>query len=259
MGAEASIPDLYRAERILCVQPHYDDNDLSAGGTIAALRDKGATVIYLTVTDDLVGVTDPTLPDEEAAARLKKEQEDAGAIIGVGEQYWLGYPDAGRYDYYGLRQRIIRYIRLLQPDFVFTVDPWLPYETHQDHIRTGLAVAEAVYLQKFVRLLVDTEVDRHYEPYDVTGIVFYDTCNPNVIVNISAYRERKHRAVDVYRTQFTPENMASLHTRLDSLEREWAQDRGFTHAEAFKVLTPAQLHGGATIRMMMAATSQVIT
>lgn len=248
---QISIPDLYQAKKVLCVQPHYDDNDIAAGGTIAALHDGGAMIIYLTVTDDLVGVIDPSLPDEVAAARLKNEQEEAGAIIGVSEQYWLGYPDAGQYDYYKLRQHIIKYIRLLRPDFVFTVDPWLPYEAHQDHIRTGLAVAEAVYLQGFVRLPSDSEVDRNYEPYDITGIAFYDTHRPNVIFDISEHRKRKHRAVDVYRTQFSSEDMARLHDHLDSLEREWAKGRDFSHAETLKVLTPRQLHGGATVKMVM--------
>ena len=28
-------PDLFQARRILCIQPHYDDNDIAAGGTLA--------------------------------------------------------------------------------------------------------------------------------------------------------------------------------------------------------------------------------
>ena len=50
--------ELRDARSILCIQPHYDDNDLGAGGTIAALHDAGCQVVYLTVTDDLVGVKD---------------------------------------------------------------------------------------------------------------------------------------------------------------------------------------------------------
>ena len=49
-------PDLLSARKLLAIQPHYDDNDISAGGTIAALVERGAEVFYLTVTDDLVGV-----------------------------------------------------------------------------------------------------------------------------------------------------------------------------------------------------------
>ena len=29
------IPDLFQARRVLCIQPHYDDNDIAAAGTLA--------------------------------------------------------------------------------------------------------------------------------------------------------------------------------------------------------------------------------
>jgi LmbE family N-acetylglucosaminyl deacetylase len=252
------LPDLLQAKRVLCIQPHYDDNDLSAGGTISRLHDSGTRIMYLTVTDDLVGVVDPSLSDEEAGALLRKEQLEAGAIIGVDEQYWLGYPDAGQYSHYELRQRIIQYMRMLRPDFVFTVDPWLPYEAHQDHIRTGLAVAEAVYLQRYVRLSVDDKSDRDYQPYDISAIVFYDTNQPNVFSDISTYKDRKHQAVDHYKTQFTPQATARLHEQLDDLAREWAVEKDHFYAEALKIVTPAQLHGGGTVRMLLARREPVL-
>ena len=51
-------------------------NDLGAGGTVARLRAAGCRVAYLTVTDDLLGVLDPDLPDAEArkVAALQTEQ-----------------------------------------------------------------------------------------------------------------------------------------------------------------------------------------
>ncbi len=123
------------ARRVLCVQPHYDDNDLGAGGALAALHDAGTELIYLTVTDDLMGLVDASLPDEAAAAQLKAEQSAAGAIIGVDQQIWLDYPDAGEYSGVDLRRRIIQAIRSLRPDWLITCDPWLPYEAHRDHQR----------------------------------------------------------------------------------------------------------------------------
>ena len=76
-------PDVYAAQRILAIQPHYDDNDIAAGGALAALAKGGAEIYYLTVTDDLIGVIDEKLSPEEAAAQLKAEQIQAGEIIGV--------------------------------------------------------------------------------------------------------------------------------------------------------------------------------
>jgi LmbE family N-acetylglucosaminyl deacetylase len=237
-------PDPQAAKRILAIQPHYDDNDIGAGGALAALAAAGAEVDYLTVTDDLVGVLDASLSDEEATAQLRGEQERAGAEIGVRRQYWLGFPDAGDYDYYALRREIIRHIRMLRPDFLFSVDPWLPYESHGDHLKTGRAVTEAALLYGFPRLATDAEVDRSYEPHALTGIALYFTLAPNHVLDISATRERKHRAIDAYRTQLTPETLDLLHRGLDFKEREWAQGKGFSHGEALKVLGTGQLHCG---------------
>jgi len=168
-------PDIYTAKRILAIQPHYDDNDGAAGGTLAALAQRGAEIHYLTVTDDLIGVIDDSLSPEAAAAQLKAEQLQAGEIIGVTDQYWLGYPDAGKYDYFDVRRDLIKYIRIVRPDFIFTCDPWMPYEAHTDHVLTGKAAAEAAILYGMTRLKTTPEVDAQFEPFDLLGIVFYAT------------------------------------------------------------------------------------
>jgi LmbE family N-acetylglucosaminyl deacetylase len=234
--------DLHKAKRILCIQPHYDDNDLGAGGTLAALSVAGAVLFYLTVTDDLVGVIDSRLPNAEATSQLRAEQRAAGAIIGVRDHAWLDFPDAGAFDYFELRRQVIGTIRRLRPDFLFTCDPWLPYEAHYDHIRTGMAVAEASFLQSMIRLPSDPEIDRSYQPYEITGVVFYFTHTPNTTIDISAFQERKHRAIDCYRTQFTLEGMAELHRALEAEERLVGQGAGFQYGEALKVVRPADLH-----------------
>jgi N,N'-diacetylchitobiose non-reducing end deacetylase len=230
------------ARRVLCVQPHYDDNDIAAGGTLAALHDRGVEIYYLTVTDDLIGVLDPLLSDEAAAAQLKCEQFAAGEIVGVKNHEWLGQPDAGDYNYFSLRLQVIRAIRQYHPDFVFTCDPWLPYEAHRDHIQTGLAVAEASYLHSMPRLKTDPAVDSQYQPYTLRGVAFYFTRTPNTVVSISTYRGRKRRAVRCYQAQFSPAGMDILLQNLETEERRVANGQPFEYGEAFKVLRPEQLH-----------------
>lgn len=235
-------PDLSTARRVLAVQPHYDDNDIAAGGTLAALADAGAELHYLTVTDDLVGVLDASLDDAEARARLRAEQERAGAAIGVAAHYWLDYPDAGDWSQHDLRREVIRHVRLVRPDFLFTVDPWLPREAHGDHLKTGRAVAEAALLYRFPRLRTEPAVDRRYEPHDLAGVAFYFTSEPNTVYDVSATRERKERALGAYRAQFTAESLEGLQRLLESAERRCAADRPFSHGEPLRVLAPAQLH-----------------
>jgi LmbE family N-acetylglucosaminyl deacetylase len=162
----------------------------------------------------------------------------------VSEHYWLGYPDADWYDELELRNSIIKYIRLVRPDFIFTTDPWLPYDAHRDHICTGLAVSEAVLLYGLKRLSVDPQVDAAYEPHEVEGIVYCFTQAPNTFVDISQHCKKKHQALDICRAQFTEEDMARLHQILDLKEREFTEGRGFSHAEPLKGLQPVQLHAG---------------
>jgi LmbE family N-acetylglucosaminyl deacetylase len=111
-------PDLTTGKRILAVQPHYDDNDIAVGGTLTSLVENRVELYYLTVTNDLIGVVDINLMDEAATERLKAEQSQAGEIVGEKEQFWIGYPDAGQYDYFELRMGIIQHIRMLKPDFI---------------------------------------------------------------------------------------------------------------------------------------------
>lgn len=237
-------PDIYQARKILSVQPHYDDNDIGAGGTLALLHDRGVEIIYLTVTDDMMGVLDISLSDEAAADQLKREQVKAGEIIGVSKHYRLDYPDAGAYDYYELRRQIIRTIRLVKPDLLFAPDPWLAYEAHRDHVLTGQAAAEATMLYGLPRLPSDPAVDATYSLHEVLGIAFYYTDDPNTIVNISPVHEKKKEAVRCYQSQFSTEDMARLLMVLDAKERITAERCEFPLAEGLKVMHPLQLHCG---------------
>ena len=239
------IPNIFDARCILCVQPHYDDNDMAVAGTLTQLAKRGAQIIYLTVTDDLMGVTDVSLSDEAAAEALKHDQFAAAKIVGVKEQYWLGYPDAGDYDYFAVRRDLLKYLRLLKPDFVFTVDPWLTYEGHRDHIQTGLATAEAVMFTSLTKIASsDPEVDSAYEEHEIQGIAFYHTREPNYISDISSAWEDKIDAVRCYETQFSPEGMNRRVALLEKKSIQMAQGQSFERGEPLKVLNTSALHVG---------------
>lgn len=238
-------PDIFQAQRVLCIQPHYDDNDIGAAGTLVRLQQNGTELFYLTATDDLMGVVDHSLSDEEAARALKRDQFAAGKIVGVQEQFWLGHPDAGEYNYFALRRDFLKYIRMLQPDFVMTVDPWLTYEAHHDHIQTGLAAAEAVMFAGLTKIpSSDSNIDASYNPHDIKGIIFYHTREPNQILDISDSWEAKLAAVRCYEAQFTQQEMNQLVTALDAKSQQVAAGEAFKRGEALKVLHTSALHCG---------------
>ena len=238
-------PNLFQAKRILCIQPHYDDNDIAAAGILTQLARNGAELFYLTATDDLMGVVDTSLSDEAAASALKRDQYAAGKIVGVKEQYWLGYPDAGEYNYFDLRRDFLKYIRLLKPDFVFAPDAWLTYEGHRDHIQTGLAAAEAVMFAGLTKIASsDPAVDAAYEPHAIDGIALYFTREPNFIADISSVWEEKVEAVRCYEAQFDPHDMDELVTALDAKSHQVAAGQSFPRGEPLKVLHTSALHCG---------------
>lgn len=237
------MPELARARCVLAVQPHYDDNDLGAGGTLAALADAGARIVYLTVSDDQLGVRDAHLDAHDASRRMRAEQREAGRRIGVAHHLWLDLPDAGDWDRLELRRALIRTLRAERPDFLFAPDPWLPYEAHPDHVRTGLAAAEACLLFDSPRLSSgDPALDAAYQPHALAGIAFYFSAAPNSYFAIAQTRERKHRAIDAYATQLDGPRLAEIHAMLDAKERSWGVRCGATHGEAFKLLSPRHLH-----------------
>jgi LmbE family N-acetylglucosaminyl deacetylase len=202
-----AVPDLLEARNVLCVQPHYDDNDIAVGGTLARLHELGARVTYVTVADDLLGVLDPELPDEAARPQLRGEQAAAGQHIGVAEQHWLDRPDAGRWDAIDLRDDLIRIMRRVRPDPRLRLDP-----------------------------------DEPFEPHAISAVAFYWSHASNTTVDVSKHREAKHRAIDCYRTQFREDEMKLLHAVLEQREREYAVGLPYSHAERFKVLRSFQLH-----------------
>ena len=238
-------PDIFSARRVLCIQPHYDDNDIAAAGIIKQLAENGAEIHYLTVTDDLMGVVDNSLSDTEAAATLKRDQFAAAEIIGVKEQYWLGYPDAGEYNYFDVRRDLLKYLRLVQPDFVFTADPWLTYEGHRDHIQTGLAATEAVMFAGLTKIASSgSEIDAAYPGHEIRGVVYYYTREPNYIADLTTTWESKIAAVRCYEAQFEPDDMEQLVMALEMKARQVAQGQDFALGEPLKVLHTSALHCG---------------
>jgi N,N'-diacetylchitobiose non-reducing end deacetylase len=234
-GETASMFDLFTAQRVLAVQPHYDDNDIAAGGTLRRLADAGAHIVYLTVTDDLLGVLDPEIDITTATVQLRAEQRAAGAIIGVAEQRWLDWPDAGGFDHVVLRDQIVEAIRATQPDLMITCDPWLRNEAHRDHVGTGLAALEAVLL---------SALPRHRalgEPHAPAAVGLCYANDPNAVIDTTHVQVERHAALDCYRSQFDDHALEALHEAIDRHESSQAPN-GATHGEALRIVGTGTLH-----------------
>lgn len=230
------IPKLLEARNVLCVQPHPDDLDIAAGGTLARLTGAGAHVTLATVTDGSKGTENPAQDPAALVELRRQEQEAAARITGVQELVWLPFTDGELPAGDALRDEVIRLIRRVKPDLVLTIDPFIPYEAHPDHIRTGRAVLAAVLFSGLPRFAPGSE------PYGVPAIALAQTNRPNTYIDVTAEFDRKLAAFGAHQSQFPPEALQRYSFYLNIRTAEYGKEIGAAHAEAFKVLTPTHLH-----------------
>jgi LmbE family N-acetylglucosaminyl deacetylase len=125
---------------------------------------------------------------------------------------------------------------MLRPDFIFSVDPWLMYEAHMDHIKTGLAVSEALLLYNFPFIVTEPDIDKNFEPYDIEGIAYSFTASPNVVIDVGKYRDRKFKAIAEHKSQFTEDSLGMLKMYDEMRCSKLSEGKGFKFGEGFKVL-----------------------
>lgn len=225
-----------KARRVMCVQPHPDDTDVAAGGTVAKLAARGVEVVYVTLTDGRLGTSDPRVQPEELAEKRRREQEKAARILGVKEIVWLGVRDGELQPTLELRWKLVELIRKFKPDVVVTPDPWLTYEVHPDHRYTGILASEAAFFAS----LPHAAPCEGLQPHVVRYVAYYWTRSPNEFVDVGDYVEIKLKAVGAHKSQFG-ENLM-IEDVLRAYMRLMGKCIGASYAEAYKVLSPFHLH-----------------
>ena len=234
--------DDFLPTKALVIVAHPDDIDFGTAGTVATLTDHGVEVVYGLVTSGQAGEPD-NISVEALAALRESEQTAAGAIVGVTELHWLGFPDGAVVADLGLRKAISRLIRIVKPDLVITQNPernWdRIYAAHPDHLAVGEAVVSAVYPDSRNAKSFPELLDEGHQPHAVPRIWLMAgaPANNNLHVDVSAQVERKIEALMAHDSQNGP--------RADTLPdmiREWAKasgeasGTGFGAAESFRVV-----------------------
>lgn len=228
-------------KKVLFIQPHPDDNEVGAGATVAKLAAQGVEVHYATVTDGSLGTLDPEITPSELISLRRREHEESGRFLGVSVFHWLGFPDGELYDSPSLRESLVRLIREVRPDLLFTVDPWNPYEAHFDHLYTGKAVAYASIIAAFP-LAFPEHLRGGAMPHVPRYVAFYSSSRSNHIEDVSPYWDRKMKAISLHQSQFQGEELLFVQQYLTLKGIEWGRKIGASYGEGFKILTPQMLH-----------------
>jgi len=231
-------PDIMQCKRVLCVQPHPDDNEIGMGSIIALLADAGCEVHYLTVTNGDQGNKDKTATPEQTAAVRRRETQAAGLHLGAKYFHFLEQGDGTLCEILPLSIEIASVIRQVKPDAVFGPDPWLRYEGHLDHIVTGRAFANAFEMSG--RRHIGDKASTSPHTVDIIG--YYFTESPNVILDVSSTYERKFEAIALHDSQMEPETLAMFRIYFGLQAQQLGATRGFACGEGLRVLSKLHTH-----------------
>ena len=122
---------------ILLIFPHPDDAAVNAAGTLCRWAGEGHCITAVCVTRGSVASFDVEQSEEDVGRIRSSELMAANKILGINETVFLDFPDGCRMDSGILREALFRMVRKYKPDRVMTMDPWVRYEVHRDHITVG--------------------------------------------------------------------------------------------------------------------------
>lgn len=224
---------------ILVVAAHPDDAEFGCGGTVAKYIAEGAAAYYLICTNGARGSREQKIKGENLAVIRKKEQLEAAKKIGVKEVFFLDHDDGELEADLHLKEEIVKYIRILKPDILFTHDPTWVYDlsgdfafiNHSDHRETGLAAIDAAYPLARDLSSFPEHIEEGLKPHKVLEIYLFNFSRPNHIVNITDFFEIKLQAVLKHKSQIDDPSQTKewLGQRLGEIGKK----SGYQYAEGF--------------------------
>lgn len=231
-------PALETIKCALFIQPHPDDNEIGAGGTMAYLTHKiGATVYGLTVTQGSGGSDNPNLTPEQLIKQRQTEANNAMAITNTINLGDLGYNNINKPTHDNLVNDFVNVIRKVKPDAVFTVDPKLEDEMHPVHILVGNAVCEA-FMRASQAYYPFHENKYHEDAHSIKTIGFYFTDRDNTIVDISEFYQLKLDAIRAHTSQISNDYLNTLDQYFELI----SSDQSAFRIERLRLLNSIHTH-----------------
>lgn len=219
---------------ILAIGAHPDDVELGCGGTIAKMISEGKTVAIIDLTKGELSTrgTDKT---------RKQEAADAAKILGISARENLEMKDGFLQNTEEYQMRIVKMIRKYQPEIVLTN---ATDDRHPDHGKAAKLVSDACFLSglKKIETGLDGKNQEFWRPKHVFHFIQWKEMEPDFVIDISDFMEKKIEACMAYKTQFynpeskepvtpiaTKDFLESLTYRAQNLGRL----SGCTYAEGF--------------------------
>lgn len=223
---------------ILAIGAHPDDVELGCGATLAKEVANGKKIGIIDLTRGELGT--------RGSAETRDEESFAAAkLLGVHSRVNMRFADGFFINDKNHQIELIKMIRFYRPEIVIcnAVD-----DRHIDHGRGSQLVSDACFLsglRKIETVHKDERVTQEpWRPKALYHYIQWKEIEPDVVVDVSGFMEKKMEAVLAYKTQFydpksdEPETPISSKNFTDSVEyraRNLGRLIGVEHGEGFTV------------------------
>ncbi len=189
---------------LLAIAAHPDDVELTCGGTLLKMAQRGYKTGILDLTAGEMGTRGT--PQTRA-----KEAAKAAKLLSVKWRGTLGVSDS---DVQPSRQHKLRLATVI-----------LPYweARHPDHYHASTLGYEACFLAGLKQLPIEGEA---FRPFKILYSISYADVRPTFVVDITEQYQQRRKAILAFGSQFRSkksENKSKVHLAIDSLEAEMNQ------------------------------------
>lgn len=215
---------------VLAIAAHPDDVELTCGGTLLKMAQKGYKTGILDLTAGEMGTRGtPETRAKEAAAAAK--------LLKVSWRGTLGISDSDVQSTRHNKLQLAKVIRELRPRTVI-----LPYweARHPDHYHASTLGYEGCFLAGLKQLPLEGEP---YRPFKILYATSFEGMPPTFIVDVTKQYETRRRAILAYGSQFHPARserkqrvylaIDELDPKMDLLARRYGQMIGAKYGEPF--------------------------
>ncbi|HBK70047.1 MAG TPA: bacillithiol biosynthesis deacetylase BshB1 [Flavobacteriaceae bacterium] len=183
---------------ILAIGAHPDDVELGCGATLAKEIAAGKKVGILDLTRGELGTRGSAeIRDQEAA--------DAAEILGVAVRENLAFLDGFFVNDKEHQLKVVEMIRKYQPEIVLcnAID-----DRHIDHAKGSSLVSDACFLSglRKIETSVGGKLQEAWRPKHVYHYIQWKTIEPDFVVDVTGYLDKKLEAVKAYSSQFHDPN-----------------------------------------------------
>lgn len=193
---------------ILAIGAHPDDVELSCAATLAKEISKGKKVGILDLTRGELGT--------RGSAEIRdQEAKVAAEILGVAVRRNLEFSDGFFVNNVSHQLEIIKIIRLFRPEIVLcnAIE-----DRHIDHGKGAQLVADSCFLSglKKIKTIVNGNNQSAWRPKNVYHYIQWKSLQPDVVVDVSGFMDKKLEAVLAYKSQFFNEKSKEPQTPISS-------------------------------------------